>query len=104
MGRNLGSINLRWGLVAALTAAILLPAVAAAHVERPSYWPDPRPDRSVKPATGGKVPKARSLGSAVTGKGPGKVRVVCKGSSLERARSELRWRPDAQRVVEGACR
>ncbi|MGH2950882.1 MAG: hypothetical protein ACRDKX_02415, partial [Solirubrobacterales bacterium] len=49
-------------------------------LERPSYWPDPGSDTSVKPAAGGKVPKARTLGSAATGKGPGKVHVVCKGA------------------------
>ena len=65
--------------VVALLAA-LLPSLASAHLERPSYWPDPRPDTSVKPAAGGAVPKARSLTSAVSGKGPGEVRVVCKGN------------------------
>jgi hypothetical protein len=39
----------------------VLTATAYGHVERSSYWPDPAPDRSVKPAAGGKVPKARSL-------------------------------------------
>ena len=33
----------------------------------------------VKPAAGGKVPSVRSLESAVSGKGAGKVRVVCQG-------------------------
>ena len=56
---------LRTGLVAITAAAVGLPTLASAHVERPSYWPDPAPDRTVKPATGGKVPKARSLASAL---------------------------------------
>ncbi len=77
----------------ALLGTLLLPAVAFAHLERPSYWPDPAPDRSVTPAAGGKVPKLRSLSSAVGGlrrrKVPAvagsarvreKVRVVCRGS------------------------
>ena len=63
-------------VVAAMTAS-----AAFAHLERPSYWPDPRPDTSVKPAAGGEVPNARTLRSAVSGKGPGEVRVVCKGVS-----------------------
>src|ERR687894_2885572 len=67
-----------------VVAAALAPA-ASAHLERPSYWPDPRPDRSVKPAAGGEVPKARSLSSAVTGKGPGEVRVVCQGANGEKS-------------------
>ena len=45
------------------------------------------------PAAGGEVPKARSLASAVTGKGPGEVRVVCRGNegvtSLELARRSI---------------
>ena len=58
---------------------LAVPAIAGAHLERPSYWPDPTADTSVTPPAGGKVPKARSLASAVTGAGPGDVRVVCKG-------------------------
>ncbi|WP_372790618.1 hypothetical protein [Paraconexibacter sp.] len=63
-------------------AALVSPAIADAHLERPSYWPDPRPDTSVTPPAGGKVPTARSLATAVTGAGPGKVRVVCKSDSV----------------------
>jgi hypothetical protein len=71
---------MRWSIIlAAVLCALALPAVAAAHLERPSYWPDPRPDTSIAPAAGGAVPKLRSLASAVTGHGPGKVRVVCQG-------------------------
>ena len=69
-------------MVVATAAAFALPATAWAHLERPSYWPDPRPDTSVTPAAGGGVPKARSLASAVTGSGPGEVRVVCQRNSL----------------------
>lgn len=75
-------------------AAVAVPALA--HLERPSYWPDPRPDRSVKPPAGGKVPEARSLASAVTGAGPGEVRVVCKG---ENGAQSLRL---AQRSIRSA--
>ena len=60
-------------------AGLVLPAVALAHLERPSYWPDPAPDSAVNPPAGGKVPELRSLESAVTRKGPGTVRVVCQG-------------------------
>ena len=35
------------------------------------------------------MPEARSLKSAVTGKGPGKVRVVCKGYSLDIAKKSI---------------
>jgi hypothetical protein len=76
-------------VVVGAIAAFVLPSLASAHLERPSYWPDPAADTSVSPPAGGKVPKARSLASAVTGKGAGQVRVVCKGSdgkaSLQRA-------------------
>ena len=72
------------------TIAFLLPALALAHLERPSYWPDPAPDKSVNPAAGGEVPKARSLKSAVTGKGPGDVRVVCQGNNGSKSLKALR--------------
>ena len=76
-------------LAAMVIGALALPAVASAHLERPSYWPDPAPDTSITPAAGGEVPKARSLASAVTGKGPGEVRVVCKSNSLVVARQSI---------------
>jgi hypothetical protein len=71
-------------------AFALVPAVAVAHLERPSYWPDPAPDTSVQPPAGGKVPKARSFASAITGNGPGEVRVVCRRNSLEKALRSIR--------------
>ena len=63
----------------AVLGSLALPALAFAHLERPSYWPDPAPDRSVSPPAGGKVPECARSTSAVTGKGAGKVRVVCQG-------------------------
>ena len=44
---------------------LLAAGTALAHLERPSYWPDPSADRSISPAAGGGVPSARSLSSAV---------------------------------------
>ncbi len=73
-------------LAAALITATWAPG-AAAHLERPSYWPDPAPDFSVMPPAGGAVPKARSLTSAANGKTRGRVRVVCQG---RRGKSSLR--------------
>src|SRR5688500_5987449 len=75
--------------LAALAAAFAT-ATASAHLERPSYWPDPAPDTSVTPPAGGQVPNARSLKSAVTGRGPGEVRVVCRKSSLDLALQSIR--------------
>ena len=73
---------------------LVAPGAAMAHLERPSYWPDPAPDTSVSPPAGGAVPTARTLRSAVTGEGPGQVRVVCKGEqgarSLTLARRSIR--------------
>ncbi len=80
----------RTALLALCATGLLVPALAAAHLERPSYWPDPAPDRSVSPPAGGKVPKARSLASAVTGKGRGEVRVVCRTSSLKLAKRSIK--------------
>ena len=81
-------------MAGAVAAMLAVPAIAGAHLERPSYWPDPAPDNSVTPPAGGKVPKARSLASAVTGAGPGEVRVVCQGKngarSLRLVRTSIR--------------
>src|SRR3954454_11028637 len=98
------------GVIVLLLAAAFATA-AFAHIERTSYWPDPRPDASVKPAAGGKVPKARSLASARPRKhdkrakaakrfrrarssrarrGKGRVRVVCQPTSLRAAKTDIR--------------
>jgi hypothetical protein len=66
------------------------PASAAAHFERPAYWPDPAPDTSVRPAAGGAVPVVRSLSSALLSKPPGRTRVVCKQDSLQRLQRSIR--------------
>lgn len=76
-------------LTVATLAGVAIPATAIAHLERPSYWPDPRPDTSVSPPAGGKVPDIRSLSSAVSGKGPGDVRVVCQPQSIKLLRASV---------------
>ena len=88
----------RWGIrvsgtrivVIAVLLGLGVPGIALAHVERTSYWPDPRPDTSVKPAAGGAVPKARSLASALNRKARGTTRVVCQRGSLSRLRHSIR--------------
>ena len=70
--------------------ALGVSASASAHVERPSYWPDPATDTSISPPTGGKVPKARSLKSALKKSAPGRTRVVCQRGSLKRLKSGVR--------------
>jgi Right handed beta helix region len=78
-------------LLASVTIAMAVAtATALGHVERSSYWPDPGPDTSVKPAAGGKVPKARSLASALHPKPPGRTRVVCQRASLRKAIRSIR--------------
>jgi hypothetical protein len=64
--------------VAVASVAVLLPAIALAHIERASYWPNPAPDTSVKPAAGGQVPAVRKVFSALNKKKPGTTRVVCQ--------------------------
>jgi Right handed beta helix region len=75
---------------AVLVLAVVVPPSALSHVERSSYWPDPRPDTGVRPAAGGKVPAARSLTSALNRRARGNTRVVCKKDSLRRAYRSIR--------------
>ena len=92
MARSRTSRSQRAGLVALLVllSAVLVPAAASAHVERPSYWPDPRPDCTVSPCAGGEVPHARSLASALDASRPGDTRVVCQPDSMQRLRASVR--------------
>src|SRR3954464_12100991 len=109
--------GMRGSIAVAVLALLLLPVTAFAHVERTSYWPDPRPDTSVSPPAGGAPPHVRSLASALpprasararalrrvpafTGAyrpgrayrardGQGRVRVVCQPSSFTVAKREI---------------
>jgi hypothetical protein len=64
-------------LAGALTLSIT--AAAPAHIERASYWPDPKPDKASGVTTGGAVPKAKTLASALSNKA---TKVVCQANSL----------------------
>jgi hypothetical protein len=93
--------------LSALVVGLILSGTALAHLERPSYWPDPSADTSISPAAGGGVPAARSLASAVRGarprgqafrtpaqtSPPTHVWVVCQGTngrrSMRRARRSI---------------
>lgn len=79
------------GRALVLATAMLLTAVAAApaHIERASYWPDPKADTSIKPATGGKVPKAKTLASSVAKGQVGVTRVVCQKNSLSLLKTSI---------------
>jgi hypothetical protein len=63
--------------IAVTAVAVLVPAMALGHIERASYWPNPGPDTSVKPAAGGVVPEVRKVFSALNKKKPGTTKVVC---------------------------
>ena len=76
--------------LAALLGTLALAPSAAAHVERPAYWPDPAVDTTVKGGTGGRVPKARSLASVLNGKKLGVTRVVCQKDSMKLLRASIR--------------
>jgi hypothetical protein len=67
---------------------LLLPALASAHTERASYFPDPAPDCSIDPCAGGAVPTARTLESSVY-EDRGRTNVVCRPSSLRRVSSAI---------------
>jgi hypothetical protein len=107
------------GLAIAAVLAIMAAGVgtfASAHLERASYWPDPGPDRTVTPATGGAVPKYRGLYTALDSRPPGTTRVVCAGTvpsaagvrraerSLRRARRGTATRARRARALSGARR
>jgi hypothetical protein len=86
----MGGLRSRRALIVATCAAtVLIPGVAQAHVERPSYWPLPGPDCSISPCAGGSVPMARSLASAVDASRPGTTRVVCHADSLTRLEASI---------------
>jgi hypothetical protein len=74
--------------IAIAAAAMLVPALASAHIERASYWPNPAPDTSVNPPAGGKVPEIRKLLSALNKKQPGKNLVVCQQVPSKKTRKK----------------
>jgi Right handed beta helix region len=77
-------------LAAAAALSLFLAASPAfAHVERPSYWPDPAPDTSITPPTGGKVPRSRPLSTSLKKALPGETRVVCQRDSMTLVRRSI---------------
>jgi hypothetical protein len=64
---------------AAVLAVLVAVPVASAHIERASYWPNPAADNAGGVPTGGAVPAARSLASALDAAERGDTRVVCDG-------------------------
>jgi hypothetical protein len=83
MGKTAG-FRLCVSVTAALLCALLWPALASAHVERASYWPDPAKDCTVDPCAGGVVPTPRPLADTID-LDRGRTRVVCKSNSDRRA-------------------
>ncbi|HZC72386.1 MAG TPA: right-handed parallel beta-helix repeat-containing protein [Jatrophihabitans sp.] len=77
------------GVFTIFAATLLVPSVARAHIERPSYWPLPGPDCSISPCAGGAVPHARSLASATRPSSNSATRVVCHADSLERLAASI---------------
>jgi hypothetical protein len=76
-------------LLLAVIGVLAYPQLAQAHVERPSYWPDPTADCSVTPCAGGEIPTARSLASALDASQPGDTRVVCQPDSMTRLNASI---------------
>src|SRR4051812_50200676 len=76
-------------LCTTLLALALMSAPALAHVERASYWPDPAPDCTIKPCTGGAGPKMRSPASALNARLPGSTRVGCRPDSPKRLHASI---------------
>jgi hypothetical protein len=77
--------------LASAIAAMAAATVASAHVERASYWPAPAAEIADGAPTGGAVPKARKLFSALDKKKPGQTRVVCQGqSSIKRLKKSIK--------------
>ena len=77
------------GIVVVLALTVLT-STALGHIERTSYWPDPRPDTSVSPPAGGAPPKVRSLASALPPR---------RRASRTRTRTRTRTRARARRRV-----
>src|SRR5262245_13763674 len=64
---------------AVVACLLIVPSLAFAHLERPSYWPDPNPEKVEGKNVGGAVPKAQSLKSALKADGKSELHVVCQG-------------------------
>src|ERR1700751_3378918 len=75
--------RIRRGALAGVLVGLLQPALASAHIERASYWPDPAPDCSITPCAGGAVPTPKTLESALEPSQAGSVRVVCQKRSMK---------------------
>jgi hypothetical protein len=80
----------RRAIPVAVVLAVVVPALALAHIERASYWPDPAADTTVNPPAGGQVPTAKSLASALSKGQAGRTRVVCQSYSTSWLKRSIR--------------
>jgi Right handed beta helix region len=80
----------RWMPAVIAAGALTVPALAQAHIERSTYWPDPAPDTTISPAAGGQVPEARTLRSALRREPPGSTQIVCQQGSMKLAKQSIR--------------
>jgi hypothetical protein len=69
------------GALGLILGVALTPATASAHVERASYWPDSGVDLADGQPTGGAVPEARDLFTALDESAVGDTLVVCVGGA-----------------------
>src|SRR4051812_42677734 len=83
------STPLRRGMFATTALSLVVTASAAAHIERASYWPDPKPDKASGVRTGGAVPHAKPLSGAVAQAQNGTTRVVCQSNSLSLLKTSI---------------
>ena len=79
VGRPRTFFGRRTLIAAAVLAGLVAVPTASAHIERASYWPDPRAETVGGVPTGGDVPKTRKLFNALEAKPVGDTRVVCQG-------------------------
>src|SRR2546423_6865830 len=77
-------------VIVGILLLLLVPALATAHIERASYWPDPAPDCSISPCAGGAVPVARSLSSALKKTKRSRTRVVCQSNSIALLKASIK--------------
>src|SRR6266545_2768514 len=76
--------------IAIAAIAVLLPAFALAHIERASYWPNPGPDTSVKPAAGGSVPAVRKDMPSKKVRKHGSIKSLSKNPSIKALNKDLK--------------
>ena len=96
--------GIRWQIILGVAVlALVLPEMAMAHLERPSYWPDPRLTSRSCPPAGGAVPEGALAHVRGHRQGPGRGARGVPGAGRDSLQPRAAVDPQGTRSRASSC-